>query len=311
MLVLLNGRRLPVNALYDATGAGAAVDVNMIPLSAIERVEILKDGGSAIYGADAVAGVVNFITRKDFQGVEVTGRYGISQEGDGEEWGGSVTAGFGNYEKDGYNVLFTLDYFKRDPIFRKDREISKSVDFRRLGFGRRPQLVRAGRQLSSIPKPVQFTGGSVQPCPPEHFNGGRCRYDFNQSILTLYNGADRTAAHARRQLQDQQRPQGVRATSPTPTPKIISKRIRFPDFFVVPSGTGLIAGRFMQGGPRITDRKSDLFDVNVGLEGTTKWFDWDFAIGHGESHVKNSDRNYYDANGGPTRRATASSTRPS
>ena len=54
--------------MYDATGAGAAVDVNMIPISAIERVEILKDGGSAIYGADAVAGVVNFITRKDFQG---------------------------------------------------------------------------------------------------------------------------------------------------------------------------------------------------------------------------------------------------
>src|SRR5678816_4767804 len=80
VLVLLNGRRLPVNSIYDASGAGAAVDVNMIPISAIERVEILKDGGSAIYGADAVAGVVNFITRKDFQGVEATGRYGISQK---------------------------------------------------------------------------------------------------------------------------------------------------------------------------------------------------------------------------------------
>src|SRR5678816_4480958 len=133
VLVLLNGRRLPVSALYDSTGAGAAVDVNMIPLSAIERVEILKDGGSAIYGADAVAGVVNFITRKDFQGVEVTGRYGISSEGDGEEKGASLAAGFGNYDRDGYNVLFAFDYFKRDPIYRKDREISKSVDFRRLG----------------------------------------------------------------------------------------------------------------------------------------------------------------------------------
>ncbi|MGL4575122.1 MAG: TonB-dependent receptor plug domain-containing protein, partial [Burkholderiaceae bacterium] len=54
-LILLNGRRLPVNALHDGSGAGAAVDVNAIPISAIERVEILKDGGSAIYGADAVA----------------------------------------------------------------------------------------------------------------------------------------------------------------------------------------------------------------------------------------------------------------
>src|SRR6478609_5861711 len=188
VLVLLNGRRLPVNALYDASGAGGAVDVNMIPISAIERVEILKDGGSAIYGADAVAGVVNFITRKDFQGVEVTGRYGISQEGDGEEWGGSVTAGFGNYEKDGYNVLLTLDYFKRDPIFRKDREISKSVDFRRLGFGDgRSSFAPEGNFVD--PETGQFTGQSVQPCPPEHFNGGRCRFDFNASVLTLYNGA--------------------------------------------------------------------------------------------------------------------------
>ena len=55
VLVLLNGRRLPVNALYDSSGAGAAFDVNTIPLSAVERVEILKDGASAIYGADAVA----------------------------------------------------------------------------------------------------------------------------------------------------------------------------------------------------------------------------------------------------------------
>ncbi len=132
-LVLLNGRRLPVNALYDASGAGGAVDINMIPVSAIERVEILKDGGSAIYGADAVAGVVNFITRKDYQGAEVSGRYGISSEGDAQEWGASGALGWGDYEKQGFNVMAAFDYFKRDPIYRKDREISSSVDFRRYG----------------------------------------------------------------------------------------------------------------------------------------------------------------------------------
>jgi len=295
VLVLLNGRRLPVNALYDSTGAGAAVDVNMIPISAIERVEILKDGGSAIYGADAVAGVVNFITRKDFQGVEVTGRYGISQEGDGEEWGGSVTAGFGNYEKDGYNVLFTIDYLKRDPIFRKDREISKSVDFRRLDSGApegRSSFAPQGNYVD--PETGAFTGGSVQPCPPENFNG-RCRYDFNASILTLYNGADRTAAMLVGNFKINNDLKAFANLSYAHAEDHFEAH-PVPDFFVVPSGTGLIAGRFMQGGPRITDRKSDLFDANIGLEGVTKYFDWDFAIGHGESHVKNSDRNYYDAN---------------
>src|SRR5687767_66771 len=66
-LVLLNGRRV-ANYAFD----GAAVDVNSIPIAALERVEVLKDGASAIYGTDAVAGVVNFILRKDFRGVEVS-----------------------------------------------------------------------------------------------------------------------------------------------------------------------------------------------------------------------------------------------
>src|SRR6478609_3125912 len=194
VLVLLNGRRLPVNALYDASGAGAAVDVNMIPISAIERVEILKDGGSAIYGADAVAGVINFITRKDFQGIEIGGRYGISQEGDGEEKSANLAAGFGNYEKDGYNVLIALDYFKREPILRKDREISKTLDGRRFGVGDgRSSFAPEGNFVD--PETGERVGGSLRPCPPEHFNGF-CRFDFNASLLTLINGADRGSALA-------------------------------------------------------------------------------------------------------------------
>ena len=131
--MLLNGKRLPINALYDSSGAGAAVDINMIPLSAIERVEILKDGGSAIYGADAVAGVVNFITKRDWTGAEARIGYGRTSRGDGEEQTANAAAGFGSLDKQGYNVLVAVDRFKRDPILRKDRDISSSVDFRRLG----------------------------------------------------------------------------------------------------------------------------------------------------------------------------------
>ena len=63
MLVLINGRRLAINALHDGSGAGAAVDINMIPVSAIERIDILKDGASAIYGADAGRGCVSTSSR--------------------------------------------------------------------------------------------------------------------------------------------------------------------------------------------------------------------------------------------------------
>ncbi len=66
--MLLNGRRI-VNHPFDA----AAVDLNSIPLAAISRIEVLRDGASAIYGTDAIGGVINFILRRDFQGIEVAG----------------------------------------------------------------------------------------------------------------------------------------------------------------------------------------------------------------------------------------------
>ena len=88
-LVLLNGRRV-VNG---GTGANSSVDLNIIPVALIERVEVLKDGASAIYGADAVAGVVNIITKKAFDGAEASVRYGQTAEGDGEETSADLSWG--------------------------------------------------------------------------------------------------------------------------------------------------------------------------------------------------------------------------
>jgi len=82
-LVLVNGRRLAAFA----GGGGAKVNVNVIPLAAIERVEVLKDGASGVYGSDAVAGVVNFILSKSFEGVEVAGGYGTPTEHGGGQNG--------------------------------------------------------------------------------------------------------------------------------------------------------------------------------------------------------------------------------
>lgn len=88
-LVLVNGRRM-VNG---GTGANSAVDLNTIPLSMIDRIEVLKDGASAIYGADAVAGVVNIITKRKFDGAKLAIKYGQTAEGDGEETGADLTFG--------------------------------------------------------------------------------------------------------------------------------------------------------------------------------------------------------------------------
>jgi len=78
-LVLVNGRRM----VPGGTGADASVDLNTIPMAMIERVEVLKDGASAVYGSDAIGGVVNVITRRDFDGAEASAYAGTSQRGDG------------------------------------------------------------------------------------------------------------------------------------------------------------------------------------------------------------------------------------
>ena len=104
-LVLVNGRRVAAFA----GGDGAAANVNAIPLAAIERIEILKDGASGVYGSDAVAGVVNFILAKDFTGIEVAGSTGRpTRSGGGKNNKASVVVGFGDIEKNRFNVTASM-----------------------------------------------------------------------------------------------------------------------------------------------------------------------------------------------------------
>ncbi|MBB5020115.1 iron complex outermembrane receptor protein [Chitinivorax tropicus] len=290
VLVLLNGKRLPRNALADSSGAGDAVDINMIPISAIERVEVLKDGGSAIYGADAVAGVMNFITKKNYVGGDIGGRLGTSSRHDGTEKGATISGGFGDYDEQGFNVFAALDIFKRDPIYRKDRELSKSVDFRRLGGpDRRSSASPFGNILDNEGNPT--TGLTVKPCPPELKNR-TCRYDFNAELLTAYNGADRTSFMSVGSLKINE---AIKASAQV---VLAQSKDHFeahpvPDTFILPDGRQYL-GRFVQGGPRITDRKSLTTQLTAGLEGATAGIDWSVSATKGRSKVTNSDSNYFN-----------------
>jgi iron complex outermembrane recepter protein len=119
-LVLINGRRVTSAVLAD-DAQRAFVDLNQIPLEAVERVEILKDGASSIYGSDAVAGVVNIILKTNFTGTVLKATYGVAQEGDGKEPRAAITHGFGDMAKDGFNVLLNAEFGKKDPIYYRDR----------------------------------------------------------------------------------------------------------------------------------------------------------------------------------------------
>jgi iron complex outermembrane receptor protein len=143
-LVLLNGRRLANNA-FDSS----APDLNMIPFAAIERVEVLRDGASALYGSDAVGGVINFITKKDFQGGVATFGESVPQHSGGKQINANVAYGFGDLDTDRYNVSFVIDHQEQNAI---------------LG-GERPFNTRFPGGLSSSTAPANYYqgGDSVNP----------------------------------------------------------------------------------------------------------------------------------------------------
>jgi iron complex outermembrane receptor protein len=130
-LVLLNGRRVA----NFATG-NSPVDLNSIPLSAIERIEVLRDGASAVYGADAVAGVINFILKKDYQGMEVSAYKTHVDQGGGNSKSLNLTGGFGNLAEDRFNVMFSANYEKQDPLHAKDRSFANTADRPDLGINK-------------------------------------------------------------------------------------------------------------------------------------------------------------------------------
>ncbi len=145
-LVLINGRRTSVYGGGSAGVSGSSVDVNSIPISAIERIEVLKDGASAIYGSDAVAGVVNFILRKDFKGVEATATYGQPTAGTrGADKHASLFAGFGDLANDGYNLSLNVNLQQIDPIFGADRR-----------YANRLNVAEQNDKLSSIAFPANI-----------------------------------------------------------------------------------------------------------------------------------------------------------
>ena len=146
-LVLLNGRRIANNAL-DAT----APDLNMIPFGAIERIEVLRDGASALYGTDAIGGVINFITKKSYTGGAITLGYDSPKEVGAKAKNFNIGGGFGDLSKDRFNVFAVLDYSQQD----------------KLSASQRPYVNRGTPKTSPTPFPANYyqDGDSANPAAP-------------------------------------------------------------------------------------------------------------------------------------------------
>ena len=148
-LVLLNGRRM---ANFASPGDDSGVDLNNIPAAALERVEVLLDGASALYGTDAIGGVINFITRKDFQGLEANVYVGTTDEGGAGKRTASLSAGKGVLERDGYNVFAVADFQRTNPLNTSQRSFIPGLQVEQ----------RLGHLLSSYTSPANIRLTSAQ-----------------------------------------------------------------------------------------------------------------------------------------------------
>jgi len=178
-LVLIDGKRSTVYGGSSAGAAGSSVDISSIPVSMIERVEVLKDGASAIYGSDAIAGVVNFILKKSFQGVEVTAEGGTpTHSGGGTEEKVSALAGMGDVKTDRYNVELGLNFEHQNALMGSDRAFATRVS---PGYG------NDVTSSFAFPANVALTGGkgtrnpAYPNCGPDSLADpnfvNQCRFD--------------------------------------------------------------------------------------------------------------------------------------
>ncbi len=167
-LVLVDGQRVAPFALGSVQGGGFGVNLESIPLSAIERVEVLTDGASALYGADAVAGVVNFILKKDRTDGDVYYRASIPGQPGGGGWSAGISKGFGDIKTDGYNLLFTFSHDIQNKLQASDRAVSRQGAF--FPFSANGSNYIYNNRTSNT-EPANITAGGISSNPFYTANG--------------------------------------------------------------------------------------------------------------------------------------------
>ncbi len=314
-LILIDGRRVPV-----APNIGSAQDLNSVPIGAVERIEILSDGASAIYGTDAIGGVVNIITRKDYSGVEVMVGVGSPKREGGDTEQGHAIVGVSGTQG---SMMFGASYNSRDIVFQRDREWSAggaSVFSNNLRNTRpNPNNIYGFSDAGYVSNPIN---GSVLPgaCDFEGFTitgegaDQRCIYDFtalaadeaaikNESLFArgTYNinidwQAYMNASVSRVQSFGRYAPvpsspwPGGRIFIPVGSPN--HPAVRAPDDGYDPTVPYMAMHRFAALGPRDTSTDANQYDVNFGAMGTIGNFDIDFGARRTESQYYELGRNY-------------------
>jgi len=331
-LVLINGRRMAAHGQAQNI-TEAFVDLNSIPIAAIERIEILKDGASAIYGADAVAGVVNIVLRKEFDGAEYTVGYQTDVDGDAPQTTFSTIIGGGN-EKTDFTLTFSA--LQRDALFYRDRDFSASADQRaRGGTDQRSTFGFPGTIFS--PSAGTFT--AHPDCDPDlvrpQLGGTVCSLNFNE-FINFYPESERysSSLYMNHKISENinlyldfginlNRTVNIAAPAPWVGPFSNGSNTTGPgaNTILPPEGVAALPfgglmmfvpennpfNTFGEGigllhrpvgfGPRTSENHTTVYRFNTGVEGYIAQSPWEYDVGFGysRSRVLIENRNAIDA----------------
>ncbi len=323
-LVLLNGRRIANFALD-----GSSVDLNAIPLAAIERIEVLKDGASAIYGTDAVGGVINFITKSHFKGISLDVGYNQPEgaSGSGRNYNATISGGFGSLSENRFNIFGVFNYRKQDTLPAANRDYA-STGFRpELAFKSSGTTFPANYSQTAIVGPdgktVLAPGTSANPTNPgcnmpnsflDSTYPTTCRYDYARAVdlfpkTEQYNGILRGSVlldgghiltgeytYAENNLWSQMAPTPLAGLSMTNANPYFPGNGRYPAAATLRSNDPVSLGWRTESAGMRTEASSSISQrMLLELKGTI--FDWDYNTGlsYNRSEVETSFvRGYLD-----------------
>ena len=312
-LVLIDGKRaVPTNS--DGT-----VDINTIPTALIKNVEVLTGGASAVYGSDAVAGVVNFILKDDFEGVETSVGYEVTEQGDAGIWNADFTVG-GNFADGKGNVVFNMSYTDREDLFQGDRDFSTFAQFEDGAGG----LFNGGSSLvpgTRVNNPI-FDGspgifntdGSIREfgnddlynfAPVNYIQVPQERHQI--TALGTYDLTDNMEIYGRAMFTDSRVPQQLAATpileeseftldgNPFITPEAqqflsdaLGNGVDTDGDGIDDTATGELRRRMLEVGPRISDDSFQSYQFQIGTRGFFGDSSWSYDVYYQTGRVSNS-----------------------
>jgi iron complex outermembrane receptor protein len=305
-LVLLNGRRLANHPYFADT-----VDLNIIPIAALERVEVLRDGASAIYGTDAIGGVINFITKRSVKGSALTIEgYEPLRRGGGNEQRINLSGGWGELNRDGYSMFGVLDFHQQSALRAIDRSFSRT--------GVRPD--RGMNEISRTTFPANFFSDLGVAGNPYFATGCRppdtapatddpvCEFDYTQYVDNIPKTRQYSAmGKFNRQLTPDHlaslelvfgRSTTESRVAPPPLSNIGVTMTRaspyYPGAGIVPAVAGLtgenldISWRPTETGGRVTGDSSTTVRLLASMEGTLAGWDYNAGISHSLGKARSS-----------------------